>query len=173
MNIILIGFASSGKTTAAGAICSRTGRLHIDLDRTIEGRYERKYGRRASVREIFTDTGMEGWSELENDALRSLSNMRNSVLSTGGRTPLNEENRVILKSLGTIVYLKCEVGAVLQRMKRKGIPASIGTTPEEVEAEWTVRDPIYAALADMVIENEKLTPADTARAILERMPMPT
>jgi len=172
MNIILIGFASSGKTTTAGAICSRTGRIHVDLDRAIEGRYERKHGRRASVREIYTDAGRDGWSELENDALRSLSNMRNSVLSTGGRTPLCEENRVILKSLGTIVYLRCEVGAVLQRMKRKGIPASIGTTPEEVEEEWLVRDPVYGAIADMVIENDKMTPAETAKAILDRMPMP-
>ncbi|MCL2183773.1 MAG: hypothetical protein FWB85_09930 [Chitinispirillia bacterium] len=172
MNIILTGFASSGKSTTAGAICGRTGRIHVDLDRAIEGRYERKHGSRASCREIFKDVGKDGWAELENDALRSLSNMRNSVLSTGGRTPLCEENRVILKSLGTVIYLKCGVGAVLQRMKRKGIPASIGSTPEEVEAEWLLRDPIYTALADMIIENEKLTPAETAIAILDRMPMP-
>jgi len=172
MNIILTGFASCGKSTTANAICAQASMRHTDLDRVIEERYERKYGKRASVREIFTDAGKESFAQLENDALRSLSNLRNSVLSTGGRTPMHKENRAILKSLGTVVYLKAGAESVLARMKRKGIPKSIGTTPEEVRAEWERREPVYAEFADIVIENDNLTPAETAKAILEKMPAP-
>jgi shikimate kinase len=170
MNIILVGFASCGKTTAASGICAQTGQRHFDLDRIVEERYERKHGKRASCREIFKDAGTDGFALLENDALRSLSNLRHAVLSTGGRTPMYEENHAILKSLGTVVYLKCGTGTVIERMKNKGVPLTMGKTPEDIAVEWEKRDPIYTKIADIVVDNDELTPEETARAILERLP---
>jgi shikimate kinase len=170
MNIILTGFASSGKTTAAEALCGMAGLRHVDLDRVVEERYERRHGVRASCRVIFGDVGAEGFSALENDAIRSLSNLRNAVLSTGGRTPMNEENRALLKSFGSVVYLRCGTGTVLTRMKDKGAPVSMGRSQEEIAKEWNLRDPVYSAFADVVIDNGALTPEDTAREILKALP---
>ncbi|MDR2577384.1 MAG: hypothetical protein LBC70_01040 [Chitinispirillales bacterium] len=169
MNTILIGFASSGKSATANAICAKTGQRHFDLDQIVESRYERKSGKRAGCREIFKDSGADGFAERENDALRSLSNMRDSVLSTGGRTPMCEDNRALLKTMGKIIYLKCGSGTVLQRMEKKGRPASMGKSAEEITAEWERRVPIYTELADIVIENDTQTPEETARIILENL----
>jgi shikimate kinase len=169
MNIILIGFASSGKSATADAIHAETGRSHFDLDRVVESRHERKSGRRAGCREIFKDAGSDGFSERENDALRSLSNLRNAILSTGGRTPMCEENRALLKSMGKIIYLKCGVDTVLKRMDKKGRPASMGKSSEEIAAEWERRVPIYTDLADIIIENDTQSPEETARIILEKL----
>jgi shikimate kinase len=170
MNIVIVGFASCGKSTAAAALCGRAALRHIDLDRLVEERYERRTGARLAVRQIFKEVGMGGFASLENDALRSLSDMRGTVLSAGGRTPMDTANRAFLKSLGSVVYLRCGVNTVIERMKRKGAPLTMGNTPEEIRAEWEKRDLIYAALADAVVENETLTPDETAVEILKRLP---
>jgi shikimate kinase len=169
MNIILIGFASCGKTATAQALCGKTGLRHIDLDRVIEERYERKHGKRATCRQIFKKEGGDIFSLLENDALRSLSNMRQTILSTGGRTPIYEENRPLIKSLGTVVYLNCGVGTILKRMLRKGFPLSMKSNAEGVAEEWDRREPVYARLADITVVNDALSPDETAKVIVERL----
>ncbi|MDR0331721.1 MAG: hypothetical protein LBH93_08450 [Chitinispirillales bacterium] len=168
-NIILIGFASSGKSTTAAALRERTDLRHVDLDRVVEERYERRHGMRLAVRHVFLEVGADGFEALESDALRSLSNMRSSVLSTGGRTPMSEECRTLLKQLGSIVYLRCGADAAVSRMTRKGAPVSMGSTPEEIAAEWSRRDPVYSALADIIVNNESLTPDEAAKTILKEL----
>jgi shikimate kinase len=142
---------------------------HIDLDRVVEERYEKRTGARLSVRQIFGEIGVGGFTALENDALKSLSETRGSVLSTGGRTPMDAANRACLKSIGSIVYLKCGVNAIIDRMRKKGTPLTMGNTPEDIKKEWEKRDPIYAALADMVIDNDALAPDEAAAEILRRL----
>lgn len=169
VNIVLIGFASCGKSTVAAALCGRSDMRHVDLDRVVEERYEKRTGARLTVRRIFGEIGSGGFTALENDALKSLSGMRGSVLSTGGRTPMDAANRVCLKSIGGIVYLKCGIGTVIERMKKKGAPLTMGSSPEEIKAEFDKRDPVYAALANIVIDNESLTPDEAAEEILSRL----
>ena len=169
MNIVLIGFASCGKSVTAAALCGRAGMRHVDLDRVVEERYEKRTGARLSVRRIFGEIGLGGFTALENDALKSLSDMRDSVLSTGGRTPMDAANRVYLKPIGKVVYLKCGINAVMERMKNKGAPLSMGNTPEAIKKELETRDPVYAALADIIIDNESLAPDDVAAEILKRL----
>lgn len=166
MNIILIGFASCGKSAAAAALGNATSRNCVDLDRVIENRYQQVHGNAASCREIFRKLGAGCFTELETDALNSLRGLRSSILSTGGRAPMSGQNRSLLKSMGTVVYLKCSVNIILKRMKSKGSPASMGSTEEEISAEWNRRDPVYENLADIIIVNDTLTPDETSQAIL-------
>ncbi|GBU23172.1 shikimate kinase [Fibrobacteres bacterium R8-0-B4] len=169
MNIVLIGFASCGKSVTAAALCGLADMRHVDLDRVVEERYEKRTGARLSVRQIFGEIGSGGFTALENDALKSLSGMGGSVLSTGGRPPMGAANRECLKSIGRIVYLKCGVDAVIERMKNKGAPLTMGSKPEEIRAELEKRDPVYAALADIAVDNESVTPEETAAEILRRL----
>jgi len=169
VNIVIIGFASCGKSITAAALCGLTDMRHVDLDQMVEERYERRTGARLSVRQIFGEIGSGGFTALESDALKSLSEMRNSVLSTGGRTPMDAANRAYLKSIGRIVYLRCGVGAVMDRMKKKGAPLTMGSTPEDIKEEFEKRDPIYAALADIAVDNESFTPDEVAAEILRRL----
>jgi len=168
-NIILIGFASCGKSAAAAALSSATGCGCVDLDRVIESIYEKKHGSAASCREIFRSEGAQGFSALETEALISLQELRRSILSTGGRAPMQEQNRPLLKSMGHIVYLKCSVEVILKRMAGKGVPASMGSSPQEINEEWKRRDPVYSALADTVIINDTQSPNETALSILNEL----
>jgi shikimate kinase len=135
----------------------------------MENRYEELHGTRITCREIFRSAGADGFTMFENEALRSLSNLRNAVLSTGGRAPMNPDNQPLLKALGKIVYLRCGVDTVLKRMRRKGSPLSMGGAPEEIAREWEKRDPVYAGIADIIIDNDTITPDETASIILEKL----
>ncbi|MFP4013846.1 MAG: shikimate kinase [Chitinispirillaceae bacterium] len=170
MNIILIGFASSGKTSAAQALSDKTGWPHLDLDRLVENRYEKTHREQLSCRELFRKMGARGFTSLETEALGSLSELDSAILSTGGRTPLSEENCRILRKLGKIVYLKTDFRTILLRMKEKGFPASIKGGEAEIETEWKMRHPVYRGLADVTICNDSLSPEETAAGIIEKLP---
>ncbi len=169
MNIILIGFASSGKSSTAQALADATGWPHLDLDRVIEERFEQKNSTKITCRELVREQGIDTFTALETEALQSLSSRDSIILSTGGRTPLTPDNRPILEKMGKIVYLKTDIDTILIRMKAKGFPSTIKGGELEIEQEWRRRDPVYAELADLVIRNDVLSPKQTAAAILQKL----
>ncbi|KMQ51194.1 Shikimate kinase I [Chitinispirillum alkaliphilum] len=166
MNIILIGFASSGKTTSATVLSEITSIPHIDLDREIESLYGKKNHRKLTIREIFKEIGKEAFILLENETLQNLQGTKSRIISTGGHAPLDPQNRILLRNLGKIVYLKVGPQKLFERMSEKGLPASIRDGKEGLIREWHYRDPIYTKLSDFIIDNELLTPEETAREIL-------
>lgn len=170
MNLILIGFASSGKSSTAQALSEKTGWPHLDLDRLIESRYEQNHREQLSCRELFRKLGTRGFTNLEAEALGSLSDLHSTILSTGGRTPLSEKNRKGLKKLGKIVYLKTEFNTIRVRMKEKGFPASIEGGEPGIKEEWRMRHPVYSELADITICNDSLSPEQTAVSIIGQLP---
>ncbi|MFP4164465.1 MAG: shikimate kinase [Chitinispirillaceae bacterium] len=170
MNIILIGFASSGKSSAAQSLSEMTGWPHLDLDRLVEDHYEQKRGIKFSCRELFRKLGAESFADMENETLQSLSELDSAILSTGGRTPLSKENRKILKDLGAVVYLKTDISTILVRMKEKGFPSSIKGGEKGIETEWKRRVSVYCDLADFTICNDLLSPKETAASIINQLP---
>ncbi len=167
MNIILIGFASSGKTTAANTLSQLTSLPHVDLDRAIETLFERDHHRTLTIREIFSEVGKSAFVRLEHQAIQELQGAQFTIISTGGHAPVDPHNRKLLKQLGTIIYLKAAPETILGRMRKKGIPASIKDGEAGLLREWQFRDPIYSELSDLVIENDGSTALESASKIVE------
>ena len=76
MNVILIGFRGSGKSTIGKAISERLGREFIDCDEWIEKHTE------LTIKEIFEKHGESHFRTLESQAIGELSAMEGKV-----RTP--------------------------------------------------------------------------------------
>lgn len=166
-NIILIGFTTSGKSTVGRALAERLEFVFKDLDLLIEEQYKRENGVFCSSREIFTRFGRLAFTLRERAALEEIRKTERTILSTGGGVIINPENRAMLQSLGSIVYLRTAPGEVYSRMEHKGFPAYFGAKPdrEQVEAFWLERDPVYSALATVIIDNTQLPIAATVDAI--------
>jgi shikimate kinase len=111
MNVVLIGFMASGKTTAGKLLAKRLGWAFYDSDAEVE----RRRGKR--VAEIFAQEGEPAFRELEKVALRGLAGQDNAVISTGGGVPLLEENMRTLEQKGFIVLLTAKPETVLERLK--------------------------------------------------------
>jgi shikimate kinase len=178
-NIILIGMKASGKTSIGRILARRLGLRFTDVDAEVERRYLEQTGAKLGFREIFKRHGKAHFRSLETAALQAVSvaqDRRPIVLATGGGLPLAEENRPLLRGLGTIVFLDVTPEVLLPRSVRRGIPAFFPypEDPARSLAELlAVRRPIYGALAHLTVvcgSESQETIADTIIRQLENQP---
>ncbi len=170
-HIVLIGFASCGKTTI-GRILARLLKLpFVDLDNRVEQLYEARSGLKKRCRDIFIEKGEQSFGELERDALCAMQSEATAVLATGGGAPLREGNDLILNRMGAIIYLEAEPEVIFRRMERKGIPAWLRDDPtvEGVRKVHRMRDEVYSRIADVKIETTSLTPDQVVQAIIDAL----
>lgn len=71
MNIILIGFMGSGKSSVGKLIAQKQSREHIEMDELILNR-----SGRSSISEIFTQDGEIRFRELEMEIAKEVSNKK-------------------------------------------------------------------------------------------------
>ncbi len=154
-NIILVGFMGSGKTTLGKWISKHTGRVFIDTDKEIEFKSGMK------INEIFEKEGESSFRQKETDYLKELaaSNDNNMVISVGGGTVLREENRKLLSSLGTVVYLKASADELANRLRYdERRPLLQGKTGEErrklIEDMLNERESAYISAAHFIITTD-------------------
>jgi shikimate kinase len=109
MNIFLIGFMGSGKTTLGKKIASRLGYSFVDMDKAIE----QEQGK--SIPELFESLGEEKFRKIEADWLKKFQ-AGNTVVATGGGAPCHHTNLEIMKAKGTTVYLRSSPGNLAKRL---------------------------------------------------------
>jgi len=160
-NIYFIGLMGAGKTTIGRLLAKQLGREFYDSDHEVE----RKTGVKIPL--IFELEGESGFRKRETAAIEELSQMDNLVVATGGGAVLLEENRAFLKNTGKIIYLRAKVNDLYQRTRSdKSRPLLQGANPKQkLEELYTVRDPIYTALADYIVD----TGAQSANEITARI----
>lgn len=85
----------------------------IDLDTYIEKSYKK------SIDVIFQQKGENYFRQLENTALTALlSNHKAAVIATGGGTPCFNNNLVIMKKAGIVLYLTCSIDLLCDRIEQ-------------------------------------------------------
>src|SRR6266849_5942458 len=104
----------AGKSSVGRCLERRTGLTRLDTDEAVSA----KLG--LSIPEIFSRHGEERFREAETEALRQLSQDRQSIIVTGGGIVLRQENVDLLKRLGTIVWLEADEKKLLERSSRRG-----------------------------------------------------
>ena len=150
-NIVLIGFMGSGKTSVGIKLSYRLKITFLDTDKQIE----RKQGR--SISEIFASDGEDVFRQMETDCIRELIEDNTNIMqifSTGGGTPVREENRELLKRLGTVIYLKVSPEVVYERLKDDTTRPLLQTENPKARIEelLAARKEAYESAADMIIE---------------------
>ena len=161
-NIVLIGFMGSGKSTVGIKLSYRLCRIVEDTDKLIE----KKAGR--SISDIFATEGEGYFRNLETQTLKELCQSdTEKILSLGGGTPVREENRSLIKELGTVVYLRIRPETVCDRLKGDTTrPLLQGDNPQEkVRVMMEARKEAYESCADLIIDVDD---KDTAQ-IMDRI----
>ncbi len=166
--MILIGFASTGKTAVGRVSADKLGFAFVDLDVCVETLHLEEKGVGRRCREIYSLFGRDCFVRYETRALEKLNGTTEAVIAVGGGTPLDETNRVLIRSLGRVVFLKASPEAVFDRMKFKGFPQYLGKNPSvaDVAVLTTEREPYYLKTADIVIDNSALSPESAADAVI-------
>jgi shikimate kinase len=164
-NIFLVGLMGAGKTTVARILARRLDRAFYDTDHEIE----RRTGVKIPV--IFEIEGEEGFRLREAQALDELSALDNVILATGGGVVVRPENRELLKSRGVVVYLRAQPRDLWYRTRHdKNRP--LLQTPDplgRLQELYTQRDPLYAEVADIVIDTGRPNVGPLVTQLLEKL----
>lgn len=171
MNIVLIGYRGSGKTTVGQLLADRLKYTFVDTDQLLT----KTAGK--TIRQIFSDHGEAHFRELESGALQSLAAAKNHVISLGGGAVLAKSNRQLLATLAEhVVYLRADPAELLRRIESD--PATAATRPnltalvgglDEIRSVLAVREPIYRKMMTVEIDVTKLAPMQVADAILNHV----
>lgn len=162
-NPVLIGFMGSGKTTVGIRLSYRLRRPVEDTDRLIE----RREG--LSISGIFAEKGEAWFRERETELLRELGERKHPcIYSVGGGTPVNPENRPLLKRLGTVVYLRAAPETVYDRLKGDTTrPLLQCDNPlERIRELIESRKKAYEACADVILDVDDMEIEEIADRII-------
>jgi len=91
MNIYLIGYRASGKTTIGRALAEKLGYLFLDVDEEIV----KQSG--ISISEMVKKHGWNYFRQQEKKTIKELSKLSYHIVATGGGVILNRENIDIIK----------------------------------------------------------------------------
>ena len=191
MNLVLIGYRATGKTTLARCLAQRLGWDWIDADVEIE----RRAGK--SISRIFAEQGEPAFRDLEaeviaelcgpgawGDGLRGIMGQgtqvadRPLVVAAGGGAPLRAENRRAMRQSGQVVWLTATPDTILARMTGDATtadrrPGLTNQSPrEEIVQLLSRREPIYRELAHLIVDTEGKSPEQLADEILVGLELP-
>ena len=102
----------SGKTTVGKQLAKRTRMDFVDSDHMIEDRCG------VSISTIFDIEGEDGFRKRETKMLQELCDRSGIVLATGGGAITTEENRILLRKSGFVIYLKTTIETQLARTQK-------------------------------------------------------
>lgn len=167
MNVVLIGYRGTGKSTVARILGERLRRTVISTDAAIV----QEAGQ--PIPQIVEQSGWDHFRELETRMCRKLQDQTNLVVDTGGGLILREENVKILKTNGTIFWLTAEVPTIVNRISGDTQRPSLSGTKsfvEEIEDILKERTPKYQSAADYIIPTDQETPETIANQIVDQLP---
>lgn len=164
MNLVLCGMMGAGKTTIGIKLAELTGLRWYDTDGLIVD----KYGK---ISDIFEYYGEAHFRKLETEIVRQLAKKDDLVISTGGGLVLKEENNLLLKEKGKIVFLRATVETLAKRLNVDGTRPLLQTSTESIrdrlERLMEERMPVYEHVADFIVDVDGKTPEQIAREIIE------
>ncbi len=163
MNLVLIGYRGTGKSTVAKRLASKLGRPVVSLDQEIV----RHAGR--SIPEIVEQHGWPHFRDLEAQITKQFAAQDNLVIDAGGGVILRPENVENLRRNGKLFWLRASVPTIVARIEkgtqRPALTAGKSFT-EEVEDVLRERTPLYEAAAHHRIETDGRGPGQVAAEIL-------
>ena len=93
-----------------------------------------------------------------------------SVVSVAGGAVLSEQNRRLIASAGIVVWLRARPETLAARVGDGAGRPLLGDDPAEaVHRLYAVRAPLYAEVADLVLDVDDLKPATVADRIVDAM----
>ena len=147
-----------------GRTIARIYRLEaVDSDQAVEK------AENQSVRRIIETKGRPCFEEKEREILQKIGRRKGLVVSCGGGTPLDEQNREVLKK-GKTVYVKTRPEEILRRLRRRHTRPEIdGKSEAEILSMLRERSLLYEQLADLTVETAGKNEAETAAEIMDSL----
>ncbi len=163
MNIVLIGYRGTGKSTVGRLLAARLGQELVSTDAEIIKRAQ------YSIPEIIAQKGWEHFRDLESDICREFAGRDQLVIDSGGGAILRVQNVEALKKNGTVFWLTASVETIAKRIgSNNQRPSLTGTKSfvDEIQDVLRERTPKYQAAADHSIATDNRSVNQLVETIL-------
>ncbi|MBQ8475143.1 MAG: shikimate kinase [Clostridia bacterium] len=161
-NIILIGMPGCGKSTVGVLLAKTLLKSFCDTDLLIQEREG------TELYKIIAQVGADRFSQIENEVVSGLK-CKNTVVATGGSVVFGKEAMEILKSQGTVVYLKLPYPTIKRRLyniKTRGVVMAPGQTLKNI---YDQRTPLYEKYADVTVDCSNSTLEKTVERVVDAL----
>ena len=161
--LFLVGMMAVGKTTVGQLCAKKLGWTFLDSDAQLVA----DTGRTAKV--IVDTDGDEELRILESRALaEAIAHPVPVVVAVAGGVVLSEPNRASLMRSGVVVWLRASIETLSERVARGEPRPRLGVDPVRSLRElYVARHPLYAVVADFVIDVDDLPPEEVVARIFE------
>jgi shikimate kinase len=160
VNLALIGFMGTGKTSVGRLVADQLGFEFLDTDELIQIRAGR------TIADIFAKEGEPAFRQLERQVVQELSNREKTVIATGGGLPTNAENLAALKSFALVICLWASAEKIWERVRNQSHrPLLHDADPQKkIRDLLAVRKPFYHQ-ADVLINTDLRSVREAAQQI--------
>jgi len=167
MNLVLIGYRCTGKTTVGRLLAESLGWPLVDTDTLIQERAGK------SIKDIVAAGGWPEFRRLERETIADVAAQDRQVISAGGGAILDEINRNALRAGGRVVLLTAAPEVIWRRMKAD--PKTMAERPNltdsggiaEVRNVLAEREAAYQAAGHYAVPTDRWSPDEAAARILE------
>jgi shikimate kinase len=163
VNIALIGFMGTGKTSVGRLVADQLRFEYLDTDELIQSATGR------TISEIFKTDGETKFRELEEKVVAEISARTKTVIATGGGLPVNPKNLASLKSHALVVSLWSSPEKIWERVRHQGHrPLLHDENPQaKIRELLAAREPFYKQ-ADVLLNTELRTVREVAQQVIHQ-----
>jgi len=155
INLFLIGFRCTGKSTVGKILAHRLKRQFADTDKMIINEQGR------TIDEIVKQQGWNAFRLIESDLIKRICANTNQVVATGGGAVLAPHNVRLMQNRGALIWLQASPETIRLRMVQdpttvSSRPAltSSGASSEEIEETLAQRDSFYRKAMNFSIDTD-------------------
>ncbi|MBP6508526.1 MAG: shikimate kinase [Opitutaceae bacterium] len=151
VNLYLVGFMGTGKSTVGRGAAQRLGFRLLDSDHEIE----RQQGR--AIAEIFTQQGEPAFREMERQFVENGHPAERTVVACGGGLVVQPGMLEMLRGKGVIICLHASLATVLERTQRnRNRPLLDVADPQErIKALYAAREAIYKQAGTVILTDSR------------------
>ena len=169
MNLFLIGYRCSGKTTIGKSIAMTIDWPFVDSDLLVI----KESGK--SIKDIVDTEGWDAFRHMERSALKQICTDDRQVVSTGGGVVLDEANIQAMKTSGMVVWLDATAETIQKRMRQDKNTGNFRPALtdkgriEEIEGMLLKRNPYYESASDFYIGTDDVPVSEITKRIIKKL----
>lgn len=167
MNVILIGYRATGKSSVGKRLSFTLNIPLIDTDLLVEENMK------MPIKEIVELHGWDFFRSKEKKVVQKLEKEGSCVIATGGGVVLDKENVESLKRQGVIVWLNAPLNDIISRLDNRAPGAVVRpqftdwNIVEETISMVNQRYPLYEQAADHTVKTENKSIVQIAEEIYQ------
>ena len=168
VNIALIGFMGTGKTSVGRLVAEQLRFEYLDTDEMIQAQTGR------SINDIFKTDGEPAFRALEQMVVEELASRAKTVIATGGGLPVNPKNLTSLKTHALVVSLWSSPEKIWERVRHQSHrPLLHAENPQaKIRELLAAREPFYKQ-ADVLLNTDLRSVREVAQQVVHQFRLET